>query len=299
MRCEECLVPGPARCALRGREGSEKSVKRRTPHRNPRPSAGGGVSILASIVAFRRHATPADAGTNCRLWRNWGVRFKSIKPGQVVIGVFFVPTITCPPTAISDISACQASRIVRGSTGSRYLAVQPRDGDDRGRGTPDIPSETDPELLTLSGSHGLQGWFAADAAKRENMAHRWVGAGDGAVRITLVCACPLNPMGRSGPSCDEPSHASATARRSPENGRDRHRGPSAAALKAVARMWSDQRRWGGYSVLECRSDTQGRSMMQAIHFSAKGGGVVGVPKHVLSNSTVARRLVFPPRSFCR
>jgi threonine dehydrogenase-like Zn-dependent dehydrogenase len=118
----------------------------------------------------------------CGVVEEIGSAVKSVKPGQFVIGSFFVSDNTCPHCQAGYQSSCQHRELVGGAQ-APLLRVPLADG--TLVATPDIPSDDMvPSLLTLSDVMGT-GWFAADAAnvKPDKTA---VVVGDGAVGLLSV-----------------------------------------------------------------------------------------------------------------
>ena len=114
--------------------------------------------------------------------RKWAARYRTIRPGQFVIGSFFASDNTCPNCQAGYQSGCQHAEFVGGAQAPR-LRVPLADG--TLVATSDVPSEDlIPNLLALSDVMGT-GWFAADAANVKP-GKTVVVVGDGAVGLLGV-----------------------------------------------------------------------------------------------------------------
>ena len=206
----------------------------------------------------------------CGIVEEVGSAVSSIKPGQFVIGSFFVSDNTCPNCRAGYQSACLQRELVGGAQAS-LLRVPLADG--TLVATPDLPPEDlIPSLLTLSDVMGT-GWFAADAA---NMKPGKMVAvvGDGAVGLLGILSAKL--MGAK--------RIVAMSRNDSRQKLAREFGATDIVIErgdeGVAHIKELTDGIGADSVLECVGTQE--SMMQAIRSTHPGGsvGYVGVPHGV-------------------
>jgi len=206
----------------------------------------------------------------CGIVEEIGSAVKSVKPGQFVIGSFFVSDNTCPHCQAGYQSSCQHRELVGGAQ-APLLRVPLADG--TLVATPDVPSDDMvPSLLTLSDVMGT-GWFAADAARVQSGKTVAV-VGDGAVGLLGVLSAKQMGAGR----------IIVMSRHEPRQKLAREFGATDIVVErgneGVARIKEMTNGTGADSVLECVGTQE--SMMQAIRSTRPGGyvGYVGVPHGV-------------------
>jgi len=206
----------------------------------------------------------------CGIIEEIGSEVKSVKPGQFVIGSFFVSDNTCPHCQAGYQSSCQHRELVGGAQ-APLLRVPLADG--TLVATPDVPSDDMvPSLLTLSDVMGT-GWFAADAAAVKP-GKTVVVVGDGAVGLLGVLSAKHLGAGR----------IIAMSRHESRQKLAREFGATDIVTErgneGAERIKEMTRGIGADSVLECVGTQE--SMMQAIHSTRPGGfiGYVGVPHGV-------------------
>ena len=118
----------------------------------------------------------------CGIIEEVGKDVKTVKPGQFVIGSFFVSDNTCPHCQIGYQSACQNRELIPAAQ-APVLRVPLADG--TLVATPGLPADDMiPSLLALSDVMGT-GWFAASAANVQK-GKTTVVVGDGAVGLLAV-----------------------------------------------------------------------------------------------------------------
>jgi threonine dehydrogenase-like Zn-dependent dehydrogenase len=206
----------------------------------------------------------------CGIIEDVGSEVKSVKPGQFVIGSFFVSDNTCPHCQAGYQSSCQHRELVGGAQAPQ-LRVPLADG--TLVATPDVPSDDMvPSLLTLSDVMGT-GWFAADAADVKP-GKTVVVVGDGAVGLLGVLSA--KQMGAE--------RIIAMSRHESRQKLAREFGATDIVVErgneGAERIKEMTKGIGADSVLECVGTQE--SMMQAIHSTRPGGfiGYVGVPHGV-------------------
>ena len=210
----------------------------------------------------------------CGIVEEIGTAVRTIKPGQFVIGSFFVSDNTCPTCRIGYQSSCQHRELIPAAQ-APMLRVPLADG--TLVATQDIPSnDLIPSMLALSDVMGT-GWFAADAANVKPGKTVAV-VGDGAVGLLGVLSARL----MSAERIISMSHHESRQKLAREFGATdivTERGH-----EGVARIKELTNGMGADSVLECVGTQQ--SMMQAIHSTRPGGhiGYVGVPHGVELNA---------------
>ena len=206
----------------------------------------------------------------CGIVEEVGSAVRTIKPGQFVIGSFFVSDNTCPTCRIGYQSSCQHRELIPAAQ-APMLRVPLADG--TLVATPDVPSDDlIPSLLALSDVMGT-GWFAADAA-HVKPGKTVVVVGDGAVGLLGVLSA--RQMGAE--------RIIAMSRHESRQKLAREFGATDIVTErgdeGVARIKEMTKGIGADSVLECVGTQE--SMMQAIHSTRPGGyiGYVGVPHGV-------------------
>ena len=203
----------------------------------------------------------------CGIVEEVGSAVRTVKPGQFVIGSFFVSDNTCPNCRAGYQSSCVQKEVM--STAQAPVVRVPL-ADGTLVATPDLPpDDLVPSLLTLSDVMGT-GWFAAVAANvRPGMTVAVVG--DGAVGLLGVLSA--KQMGAEKIIAMSRHEARQKLAREfgatdivPERGEE-----------AVSRIKDMTDGIGADAVLECVGTQE--SMMQAIRSTRPGGGVgyVGVP----------------------
>ncbi|MEJ2183956.1 MAG: zinc-dependent alcohol dehydrogenase family protein [Nitrospirota bacterium] len=209
----------------------------------------------------------------CGIVEEVGSAVKSVKPGQFVIGSFFVSDNTCPHCQIGYQSSCQHRELVGGAQ-APVLRVPLAEG--TLVATPDVPSDDMvPSLLTLSDVMGT-GWFAADAADVKP-GKTVVVVGDGAVGLLSVLSA--RQMGAK--------RIMAMSRHESRQKLAREFGATDIVVErgneGAERIKEMTGGIGADSVLECVGTQE--SMMQAIRSTRPGGyiGYVGVPHGVELN----------------
>ncbi|MEJ2192529.1 MAG: zinc-dependent alcohol dehydrogenase family protein [Nitrospirota bacterium] len=209
----------------------------------------------------------------CGIVEEVGSAIKSVKPGQFVIGSFFVSDNTCPHCQIGYQSSCQHRELVGGAQ-APVLRVPLAEG--TLVATPDVPSDDMvPSLLTLSDVMGT-GWFAADAADVKP-GKTVVVVGDGAVGLLSVLSA--RQMGAK--------RIMAMSRHESRQKLAREFGATDIVVErgneGAERIKEMTGGIGADSVLECVGTQE--SMMQAIRSTRPGGyiGYVGVPHGVELN----------------
>ncbi len=209
----------------------------------------------------------------CGIVEEVGKDVRTIKPGQFVIGSFFVSDNTCPTCRIGYQSSCQHRELIPAAQ-APLLRVPLADG--TLVATRDIPSQDQiPSMLTLSDVMGT-GWFAADAAQVKP-GKTVVVVGDGAVG--LLGALSAKQMGAE--------RIIAMSRHESRTKLAREFGATDIVTErgdeGVARIKELTNGIGADSVLECVGTQE--SMLQAIRSTRPGGyiGYVGVPHGVELN----------------
>jgi len=203
----------------------------------------------------------------CGIVEEVGSAVRTVKPGQFVIGSFFVSDNTCPNCRAGYQSSCVQKEVM--STAQAPVVRVPL-ADGTLVATPDLPpDDLIPSLLTLSDVMGT-GWFAAFAANvKPGMTVAVVG--DGAVGLLGVLSA--KQMGAEKIIAMSRHEARQKLAREfgatdivPERGEE-----------AVSRIKDMTDGIGADAVLECVGTQE--SMMQAIRSTRPGGGVgyVGVP----------------------
>lgn len=203
----------------------------------------------------------------CGIVEEVGSAVRTVKPGQFVIGSFFVSDNTCPNCRAGYQSSCVQKEVM--STAQAPLVRVPL-ADGTLVSTPDLPpDDLIPSLLTLSDVMGT-GWFAAVAANvKPGMTVAVVG--DGAVGLLGVLSA--KQMGAEKIIAMSRHEARQKLAREfgatdivPERGDE-----------AVSHIKDMTGGIGADAVLECVGTQE--SMMQAIRSTRPGGGVgyVGVP----------------------
>lgn len=123
--------------------------------------------VCGSDLWSYREISPVEQPTPmgheyCGVVEEVGSAVKSVKPGQFVIGSFFVSDNTCPHCSFGYQTSCK-QREFAGGAQAPFLRVPLADG--TLVPTPGMPAgEMIPHLLATSDVLG-PGWFAADAAK--------------------------------------------------------------------------------------------------------------------------------------
>ncbi len=203
----------------------------------------------------------------CGIVEEVGSAVRTVKPGQFVIGSFFVSDNTCPNCRAGYQSSC-VQREVMSTAQAPVVRVPLADG--TLVSTPDLPpDDLIPSLLTLSDVMGT-GWFAAFAANvKPGMTVAVVG--DGAVGLLGVLSA--KQMGAE--------KIIAMSRHEARQKMAREFGATDIVAErgdeAVSRIKDMTDGIGADAVLECVGTQE--SMMQAIRSTRPGGGVgyVGVP----------------------
>ncbi|MGE5174381.1 MAG: zinc-dependent alcohol dehydrogenase family protein [Betaproteobacteria bacterium] len=206
----------------------------------------------------------------CGIVEEVGREVTTIKPGQFVIGSFFVSDNTCPTCQIGYQSSCQHRELIPAAQ-APLLRVPLAAG--TLVATPEIPSkEMIPSLLSLSDVMGT-GWFAAVAADVKPGKTVAV-VGDGAVGLLGVLSAKHLGAER----------IIAMSRHASRQKLAREFGATDIVTErgdeGVARIKELTNGLGADSVLECVGTQE--SMMQAICANRPGGYVsyVGVPHGV-------------------
>jgi threonine dehydrogenase-like Zn-dependent dehydrogenase len=209
----------------------------------------------------------------CGIVEEVGSAVKNIRPGQFVIGSFFVSDNTCPNCQIGYQSSCQQTEAIS-TAQAPYVRIPLADG--TLVPTPELPpSDLLPSLLALSDVMGT-GWFAADAAN-VGPGKTVAVVGDGAVGLLGV----LSAKRMGAELIIAMSRHPARQKLAREFGATdivEERGE--AAIKRIQDMTNGI---GADSVLECVGTQE--SMMQAIGCTRRGGhtSYVGVPHGVELN----------------
>jgi len=206
----------------------------------------------------------------CGIVEEVGSAVTSVKPGQFVIGSFFVSDNTCPHCQIGYQSSCQHRELVGGAQ-APLLRVPLADG--TLVATREVPAdELIPSQLTPSDVMGT-GWFAADAADVK-AGKTVVVVGDGAVGLLGVLSARQMGAGR----------IIAMSRHEPRQKLAGEFGATDIVIErgdeGVNRIRELTNGIGADSVLECVGTQE--SMMQAIRSTRPGGyvGYVGLPHGV-------------------
>ncbi|MDA8099021.1 MAG: zinc-dependent alcohol dehydrogenase family protein [Nitrospiraceae bacterium] len=206
----------------------------------------------------------------CGIVQETGSEVKTVKPGQFVIGSFFVSDNTCPHCRAGYQSSCQNRELIPGAQ-APFLRVPLADG--TLVATPENPSkEMIPSLLTLSDVMGT-GWFAAVAADVKP-GKTVVVVGDGAVGLLGILSAKQMGAGR----------IIAMSRHETRQKLAREFGATDIVAgrgdEGVARIKEMTKGIGADSVLEAVGTQE--SMTQAIRSTRPGGsiGFVGVPHGV-------------------
>ena len=209
----------------------------------------------------------------CGIVEETGSEVRTIKPGQFVIGSFFVSDNTCPHCRAGYQSSCEHRESVGGAQ-APLLRLPFADG--TLVTTPNVPSDDlIPSLLALSDVMGT-GWFAAVAANVKPGKPVAV-VGDGAVGLLGVLSA--KQMGAE--------RIIAMSRHESRQKLAREFGATDIVTErgdeGVARIKELTNGIGADSVLECVGTQE--SMMQAIRSTRPGGsvGYVGVPHGVELN----------------
>lgn len=209
----------------------------------------------------------------CGIVGETGSEVRTIKPGQFVIGSFFVSDNTCPHCRAGYQSSCEHRESVGGAQ-APLLRLPFADG--TLVTTPNVPSDDlIPSLLALSDVMGT-GWFAAVAANVKPGKPVAV-VGDGAVGLLGVLSA--KQMGAE--------RIIAMSRHESRQKLAREFGATDIVTErgdeGVARIKELTNGIGADSVLECVGTQE--SMMQAIRSTRPGGsvGYVGVPHGVELN----------------
>ena len=203
----------------------------------------------------------------CGIVEEVGSAVRTVKPGQFVIGSFFVSDNTCPNCRAGYQSSCVQKEVM--STAQAPVVRVPL-ADGTLVAPPDLPpDDLIPSLLTLSDVMGT-GWFAAFAANvKPGMTVAVVG--DGAVGLLGVLSA--KQMGAE--------KIIAMSRHEARQKLAREFGATDIVAErgdeAVSRIKDMTDGIGADAVLECVGTQE--SMMQAIRSTRPGGGVgyVGVP----------------------
>ncbi len=209
----------------------------------------------------------------CGIVEEVGKDVKTVKPGQFVIGSFFVSDNTCPHCRIGYQSSCLNRELIPAAQ-APLLRVPLADG--TLVATPELPSEDMiPSLLTLSDVMGT-GWFAAVAAEVKP-GKTVVVVGDGAVGLLGVLSAKQMGAGR----------IIAMSRHETRTKLAREFGATDIVIErgdeGVSRIKEMTKGIGVDSVLECVGTPE--SMTQALRSTRPGGhmGFVGVPHGVVLN----------------
>jgi threonine dehydrogenase-like Zn-dependent dehydrogenase len=209
----------------------------------------------------------------CGIVEEVGSEVRTIKPGQFVVGSFFVSDSTCPHCRAGYQSSCEHRESVGGAQ-APLLRLPFADG--TLVTTPNVPSDDlIPSLLALSDVMGT-GWFAAVAANVKPGKTVAV-VGDGAVGLLGVLSA--KQMGAE--------RIIAMSRHESRQKLAREFGATDIVTErgdeGVARIKELTNGIGADSVLECVGTQE--SMMQAIRSTRPGGsvGYVGVPHGVELN----------------
>jgi threonine dehydrogenase-like Zn-dependent dehydrogenase len=206
----------------------------------------------------------------CGIVEEVGKEVKIVKPGQFVVGSFFVSDNTCPHCQIGYQSSCQQRELIPPAQ-APVLRVPLADG--TLVPTPEVPSKgMIPSLLAESDVMGT-GWFAAVAAEVKP-GKTVVVVGDGAVGLLAILSA--KQMGAE--------RIIAMSRHETRRQLAREFGATDIVAErgdeGVARIKEMTEGIGADSVLECVGTQE--SMMQAIRSTRPGGyvGYVGVPHGV-------------------
>jgi threonine dehydrogenase-like Zn-dependent dehydrogenase len=206
----------------------------------------------------------------CGIVEEVGKEVKTVKPGQFVVGSFFVSDNTCPHCRIGYQSSCQQRELIPPAQ-APVLRVPLADG--TLVPTPEVPSKgMIPSLLAESDVMGT-GWFAAVAAEVKP-GKTVVVVGDGAVGLLAILSA--KQMGAE--------RIIAMSRHETRRQLAREFGATDIVAErgdeGVARIKEMTEGIGADSVLECVGTQE--SMMQAIRSTRPGGyvGYVGVPHGV-------------------
>lgn len=206
----------------------------------------------------------------CGIVEEVGSAVRTIKPGQFVIGSFFVSDNTCPHCRIGYQSSCRQRELIPAAQ-APVLRVPLADG--TLVATPDLPTaDMIPSLLTLSDVMGT-GWFAAVAACVQP-GKTAVVVGDGAVGLLGVLSARQMGAGRIiAMSRHEPRQKLACEFGATDIVTER-------GDEGVARIKELTKGIGADAVLEAVGTQE--SMMQAVRSTRPGGsvGFVGVPHGV-------------------
>jgi threonine dehydrogenase-like Zn-dependent dehydrogenase len=209
----------------------------------------------------------------CGIVEEVGKDVKTVKPGQFVIGSFFVSDNTCPHCRIGYQSSCQNRELIPAAQ-APLLRVPLADG--TLVATPELPSaDMIPSLLTLSDVMGT-GWFAAVAAEVKP-GKTVVVVGDGAVGLLGVLSAKQMGAGR----------IIAMSRHETRTKLAREFGATDIVTErgdeGVSRIKEMTKGIGADSVLECVGSPE--SMTLALRSTRPGGhmGFVGVPHGVVLN----------------
>jgi threonine dehydrogenase-like Zn-dependent dehydrogenase len=231
-------------------------------------------SDLWSYRGINKITQPTPMGHEyCGIVEEVGKEVKNVKPGQFVVGSFFVSDNTCPHCQIGYQSSCQQRELIPPAQ-APMLRVPLADG--TLVPTPDIPSKgMIPSLLAVSDVMGT-GWFAAVAAEVKP-GKTIVVVGDGAVGLLAVLSA--KQMGAE--------RIIAMSRHESRQKLAREFGATHIIAErgdeGVARIKDMTKGIGADSVLECVGTQE--SIMQAIRSIRPGGylGFVGVPHGVELN----------------
>ncbi len=231
-------------------------------------------SDLWTYRGINEIAHPTPMGHEyCGIVEEVGKDVKTIKPGQFVIGSFFVSDNTCPHCQIGYQTSCRNRELIPAAQ-APYLRVPLADG--TLVATPGIPKDDLlPSLLTASDVLGT-GWFAADAAKVKP-GKTVVVVGDGAVGLLGVLSA--KQMGAE--------RIIAMSRHESRQKLAREFGATDIVAErrdeGVARIKEMTKGIGADSVLECVGTQD--SFTQALRSTRPGGylGFVGVPHGVVLN----------------
>jgi threonine dehydrogenase-like Zn-dependent dehydrogenase len=231
-------------------------------------------SDLWPYRGINKIAQPTPMGHEyCGIVEEVGKDVKTVKPGQFVIGSFFVSDNTCPHCRIGYQSSCQKRELIPAAQ-APLLRVPLADG--TLVATPELPSDSQiPSLLTLSDVMGT-GWFAAVAAEVKP-GKTVVVVGDGAVGLMGVLSAKQMGAGR----------VIAMSRHETRTKLAREFGATDIVTErgdeGVSRIKEMTKGIGADSVLECVGTPE--SMTQALRSTRPGGhmGFVGVPHGVVLN----------------
>jgi threonine dehydrogenase-like Zn-dependent dehydrogenase len=227
------------------------------------------------VLSGHQQDQPADADgyEYCGIVEEVGKEVKTVKPGQFVVGSFFVSDNTCPHCRIGYQSSCQQRELIPPAQ-APMLRVPLTDG--TLVPTPEIPSKNMiPSLLAASDVLGT-GWFAAEAAA-VSPGKTVAVVGDGAVGLLGVLSAKHMGAERIITMSRHESRQKL-AREFGATDIVTERGD-----EGVARIKELTKGIGADSVLECVGTQE--SMMQAIQSTRPGGhiGYVGVPHGVELN----------------